>query len=81
MQESLDKTKLSRVQKVLDSIRLTNATEEDPDITFEYLIGSCFPTIFQNVQSALSKEHTLGYMEGYKDSQKLTSEEKPAILN
>lgn len=81
MQESLDKTKLSRVQKVLDSIRAANAIEEDPDVTFEYLVGSCFPTIFQNVQSALNEEHTLGYMEGYKDGQKLISKEKPAILN
>lgn len=81
MQESLDKTKLSRVQKVLDSIRATNAIEEDPDITFEYLVGSCFPTAFQNVQSALNEEHTLSYMEGYKDGQKLISKEKPAILN
>lgn len=81
MQESLDKTKLSRVQKVLDSIRATNVIEEDPDVTFEYLVGSCFPTIFQNVQSALNEEHTLGYMEGYKDAQKLTYKEKPAILN
>lgn len=80
MQESLDKTKLSRVQKVLDSIRAANVIE-DPDVTFEYLVGSCFPTIFQNVQSALNEEHTLGYMEGYKDGQKLTSKEKPAILN
>ena len=81
MQESLDKTKLSRVQKVLDNIRAANAIEEDPDVTFEYLIGSCFPTIFQNVQSALNEEYTLGYMEGYQDGQKLISKEKPAILN
>lgn len=81
MQENLDKTKLSRVQKVLDSIRATNAIEEDPDVTFECLVGSCFPTIFQNVQSALNEEHTLGYMEGYKDGQKLIYKEKPAILN
>lgn len=81
MQESLDKTKLSRVQKVLDSIRAINAIEEDPDVTFEYLVVSCFPTIFQNVQSALNEEHTLGYMEGYKDGQKLISKEKPDILN
>lgn len=81
MQESLDKTKLSRVQKVLDNIRAANAIEEDPDVTFEYLVGSCFPTIFQNVQSALNEEYTLGYMEGYQDGQKLISKEKPAILN
>ena len=81
MQESLDKTKLSRVQKVLDNIRAANIIEEDPDVTFEYLVGSCFPTIFQNVQSALNEEHTLGYMEGYQDGQKLTSKEKPDILN
>ena len=81
MQESLDKTKLSRVQKVLDNIRAANAIEEDPDVTFEYLVGSCFPTIFQNVQSALNEEHALGYIEGYKNGQKLTSKEKPAILN
>ena len=81
MQESLDKTKLSRVQKVLDNIRAANIIEEDPDVTFEYLVGSCFPTIFQNVQSALNEEYTLGYMEGYQDGQKLISKEKPAILN
>ena len=62
-------------------IRTANPIEEDPDVTFEYLVGSCFPTIFQNVQSALNEEHTLGYMEGYKDGQKLTSKEKSDILN
>ena len=71
---NIDITKLSRVQKVIDAVKRT-VTEEDPDVTFEYIVGSCFPTVFENVQKKLRDEHMEGYLEGLAASKDLTIEQ------
>ena len=45
------------------------------DISFEYIIGSCFPTVYQNIIDKLKEEHTLGFIEGLAQNRDLTIEE------
>ncbi len=40
---------------------------EDLDITCEYLVGSFFPTILENIDKEVSRQHALGYMDGLRD--------------
>lgn len=60
-------TKSSRVQKTLNYWLKSFPNEEDPNITFEYLIGSCFPTVMQNVQNTINKAYQDGYNDAMKD--------------
>lgn len=42
--------------------------EENAEISFEFIIASLFPTSWKNIQSALSHQYTLGYIQGQKDA-------------
>ena len=49
------------VSKVEQSVQL------DPEITFEFIIASLFPTSWNNIQDALSSQYIEGYRQGYQD--------------
>ena len=57
--------KLSDVEKMVDSIRKN--TKEDVDLSFEFILTAFFPNCWNNVQKALSRQYTLGYIEGQKN--------------
>jgi hypothetical protein len=40
---------------------------EDVEVTFEYLIGSFFPKIVENINETMNKQYTLGYIQGLRD--------------
>lgn len=40
---------------------------EDVEVTFEYLIGSFFPKIVENINETINKQYTLGYIQGLRD--------------
>jgi hypothetical protein len=40
---------------------------EDLNITFEYLVGSFFPKIVENIDKRLNDVYTEGYLQGIKD--------------
>lgn len=67
MNKELDFVKLSRLKKIIDLLEKNNQTEEDIDVAFEYIIASCFPRVWKNIQKVLSEEHTKGYIEGRED--------------
>ena len=36
------------------------------EVTFEFIIGSCFPNIAENIKQELRRQHMAGYAEGLK---------------
>lgn len=36
------------------------------EITFEFIVGSCFPNIMKNIKKEMRRQYTLGYAEGLK---------------
>ncbi len=34
------------------------------ELTFEFVVGSCFPDIFNNVQEEMRRQFTMGYIAG-----------------
>ena len=40
----------------------------DVSITFEYLVGSFFPKIIENINKAMNEQYTLGYIQGRKEN-------------
>ena len=67
--ESLGSVKLTKVEAAVEQIKKyyekTPERIEDIDISFEYIIASFFPDVFENIKNRLKDEHTLGYIEGY----------------
>lgn len=60
--------KLSRIKAAIKQIEehYENAPEriDDIEVTFEYLVGSFFPKIIDNINAEMNRQHTLGFIEG-----------------
>ena len=41
---------------------------EDVNITFEYLVGSFFPKIIDNINAKMNDTYTAGYLQGLADA-------------
>lgn len=61
---------LSRLRRI---VRQMDDRESQLPITFEFLMGSCFPTIYDTIQARLTDEYTQGYIQGYKDANNETN--------
>lgn len=53
---------LRKVYKALEK----NHIEE---FSFEYLVGSCFPKILENIKEEMRRQYTLGYIDGQKEGE------------
>jgi hypothetical protein len=40
----------------------------DVDLTFEYLVGSFFPNIVENINTRMNHQYTAGYLQGLTDA-------------
>ena len=71
MPDSYGKVKYAQVKAALDQIAEHYQDNpdrlDDVDISFEYLVGSFFPNIVKNIQSAMSQQYINGYIQGQKD--------------
>lgn len=72
MEKELDSVKLSRIKAAVASIEkhFEDSPErlEDVEVSFEYVIGSFFPKVWEKIQNTLREEHTKGYIAGYNDA-------------
>ena len=59
---------ISDLEKLTKKIRQT-VGEQDAEVTFEFIIASLFPTSWNNIQSSLNYQYTLGYIQGCKDKE------------
>lgn len=65
---NIEPIKLSDVEKMVSSIR-KNIGDVDTDLSFEFMLIAFFPTCWNNIQSALNRQYTLGYIAGQRDGQ------------
>lgn len=69
--ESYGSVKLSRVKAAIKQIEdhYQDCPErlEDVDVTFEYLVGSFFPRIIDNINSKMNDTYMQGYLQGLND--------------
>lgn len=63
--------KLKKIIEALETMELT----DDSDVSFEYVVGSCFPEIYQNIKKEIHIQYTKGYMDGIKEEQERKEEE------
>ena len=57
------KIDIEKFNKVVKAIRKSNMKE----VSFEFLVGSCFPKALENVKEEMRRQYTLGYVEGQKE--------------
>ena len=57
------KIDIEKFNKVVKAIRKNNMKE----VSFEFLVGSCFPKAFDNIKEEMRRQYTLGYVEGQKE--------------
>ena len=82
MEEKIDITpiKLSDVERMVQSVR-HNVGDKDVDLSFEFMLTAFFPTCWNNIQSALSHQYTLGYIAGRKGEREEKEEKFFNTLN
>lgn len=70
--QSYGSVKLTRVKAAIKQIEdhYQDCPErlEDVEVTFEYLVGSFFPRIIDNINSRMNDTYTQGYLQGLKDA-------------
>ena len=52
-----------KFNKIVKAIRKNNMKE----VSFEFLVGSCFPKALDNIKEEMRRQYTLGYVEGQKE--------------
>ena len=63
----IEPIKLSDVERMVDSVK-KNLGDTDVDLSFEFILTAFFPTCWNNVQDALKRQYTLGYIAGMKEA-------------
>ena len=57
------KIDIEKFNKVVKAIRKSKMKE----VSFEFLVGSCFPKALENIKQEMRRQYTLGYVEGQKE--------------
>ena len=53
-------TKMETLEKVYKMAKKSGVKE----VSFEFLVGSCFPNIMDNIKEELRRQYTNGFIEG-----------------
>lgn len=57
------KVEAKKLHKINKIVKDNNIKE----VSFEFLVGSCFPNALQNIKEEMRRQYTLGYTEGLKE--------------
>lgn len=52
--------KLRAIMAKLNSLKY----RDEDVVSFEFLVGSCFPDAYYNIQEELRRQYTMGYIDG-----------------
>lgn len=65
---TLGTVKLTRIEAAIEQVKKHYENEpervEDIEVSFEYIIGSFFPKVYDNIRDAMKTQRTLGYIDG-----------------
>ena len=57
------KIDVNKFNKIVKAIRKSEMKE----VSFEFLVGSCFPNAMNNIKEEMRRQYTLGYTTGLKE--------------
>lgn len=52
-----------KLKKIIAQLKKNNFKDSDL-VSFEYIVGSCFPNIYENIKTEIRTAYTKGYIEG-----------------
>ncbi len=58
--------KYGKLRKMMKMLKKTNPND-DTDVSFEFIVGSCFPNILENIKAEIRNQYTIGYTQGLKE--------------
>ncbi len=64
-----------KLKKIVKHLEKINFKDKDL-VSFDYVVGSCFPNIYKNIQLEIRKSYTKGYIDGQKETNEILVEEK-----
>ena len=56
---------LAKLRRIVKNLR---NSPDDMEVTFEYLMTACFPTIFYSIRDTMKDCYTEGYKQGLEDA-------------
>ena len=56
---------LKRLREIVNNLKIL---PDDNEVSFTYVVGSCFPNLYKNVMDSLKDSYTEGYIQGLKDA-------------
>ena len=65
-EENMPTVKLSDIKRMIDSLE-KDGNEQDFELSFEFVLIALFPDCWNNVKAELSRQYTLGYIDGYSE--------------
>ena len=63
--EIKDYVELSRARNIIEKFK---DKENDTKLSFEFIMASFFPTIWENIQNTIKGAYTAGYINGLNDA-------------
>lgn len=57
-----------RLKKIVSHCKRTGMTNSSK-ISFEFIVGSCFPNVLENIKTEMKNQYTQGYMQALKDNE------------
>lgn len=55
--------KYKKIRKIIDALK-ERSVNSNPDVSFEYIMASCFPQALENIKLAMREQYTKGYIAG-----------------
>lgn len=63
---TVDFKKIKKIVQILKD----SGTNNSDQVSFEFIVGSLFPEVYDNIKQKLMQAHAQGYAEGLRDSKK-----------
>lgn len=70
MNKNIDNVQLGYLKKMVDTLNDHFKGDSTVEISFEFLISSCFPTCYKNIEDKLKEQYTLGFIAGKAEGEK-----------
>lgn len=71
--------KYEKIKKMIEVLDKVN-TDNNADIRFEFVVGSLFPKVLDNIKEEMRRQHALGYIEGSQVSRPADAREETSTL-
>ena len=59
--------RITAKRELIDKVYTQIKKHDMKEISFEFLVGSCFPHVLDNIKEEMRRQYTIGYIDGQKE--------------